>query len=108
MRERRVGSSPMEDAFQKLVEERDALREQLGHVRDLADRMMTLSEERQLRIEVLEKELAEKQALIDALTEENHALLEQGKVTSERVGQLEASIAMFAEADERLDAAKKE
>ncbi|MGQ0504796.1 MAG: hypothetical protein ACT4TC_05710 [Myxococcaceae bacterium] len=106
MRERRIGSSPMEDAFQKLVEERDALREQLVHVRDLADRMMTLSEERAHKIETLERELAAKQALIDALEEENTALIKQVGSTSDRVGQLEATLTMFAEADEKLDALK--
>jgi hypothetical protein len=98
-RERRAGFTEMEHALQALVEERDNLLEQLEHVRDLADRMMTVSEEGQVRIVELEKQLSAKQLLVDELELENRALLEQGMARAERLGQLEATLTMLAEAE---------
>jgi chromosome segregation ATPase len=89
------------DVLHELIEDRDNLREQLQHVRDLADRVISRAEAQQDRIISLEGQLKAKDALIADLEDENTALLKHVSAREDRINALEHFLAMISEAEER-------
>lgn len=76
------------ETIELLTQERDTAREQLVHVSDLADRMLSAAEEAQHRALRLETQLAQVSA-------ENDALLEQGMFQAEQLDLLQTRLRLF-------------
>jgi chromosome segregation ATPase len=88
-------------ALAEVTAERDQLREQLGHVRDLSSRLIDASEAQQDRICALESQIQAKDALIAALESENEVLITRLSSRETRISALESFLEMIAEADKR-------
>lgn len=88
-------------ALKEVTADRDRLREQLDHVRDLSDRLIDTCEAKQAQIFALEVELAEKNELIRDLEEENHHLISHVSNRETRIGELERFLTLIDEAHKR-------
>ncbi len=115
--------------LQALVQEREQLREQLFHVRDLSSRLIDRVDEQDQRIGALEADLKNKETLIhdleveaadliahasnreehvkglktelDELSSTNDDLITQATKREDRISQLEVFLKMIADADDR-------
>ena len=115
--------------LERLVDEREELREQLNHVKDLSSRLIDRVDQQDQKIAALEAELQKKQTLIKDLEEEtaeliahasnreehvralkaelkelessNDEMVMQASRREERITQLEAFLAMIADSDKR-------
>ncbi|MGQ0508245.1 MAG: hypothetical protein ACT4TC_23345 [Myxococcaceae bacterium] len=85
----------------QLITERNQLRETLDNVRDLADRVMARSEEKDERIIKLEAQIRAKDEMIAALEAENDQLIRQLSARETRISTLESFLEMISEAEKR-------
>lgn len=83
-----------------LLDERTRLSEQVGNMRELAERAMTQVDERERDVEELEAALRTRDGRIQALETQNQSTLA-------RLAQLESTLQMLAEADEKLETRAK-
>jgi hypothetical protein len=81
--------------IQTLIQERESAMEQLGVIRDLAERSMEESEQHQEEATALRTALAQRDAQVAEL---------EGRLQkqSERLQQIESTLKMLAEADEKV------
>lgn len=85
----------------QMRQERDFAREQRGHIRDLAERLMTTLDLRDARVETLQSELRSAQAMVTDLEEENVTLIRQVSLREDRIGLLEEFLKMVHETQDR-------
>jgi len=76
-------------SLKEVTADRDRLREQLGHVRDLSDRLIDTCEAKDAQIFALEAEIAVKNVLLQDLEEENAHLIAHVSTRESRILALE-------------------
>jgi hypothetical protein len=104
----RIDDTSWSPVLAEVIAERDELKQQLDHVRDLSDRVIDIADAQQARIVVLENELKAKEEMlqakdemIQALESENAELIKHVSTRENRISELERFMAMIEEADSR-------
>jgi chromosome segregation ATPase len=95
----RVAESP---ELQALVQERDQLREQLRHVKDLSSRLIDKVDEQAHQIELLEATVKGKEALIRGLEAEAAQLIANASTREQHVNVLKGEFKELESANDEL------